>query len=54
MPPLPLIAIEGTLRKPDGSPLADATVTFTLSHTEADLTSDTVLLKQPGACANRR
>ena len=47
MPPLPLIAIEGTLRKPDGSPLADATVTFTLSHTEADLTSDTVLLKHP-------
>ena len=48
MPPLPRIAIEGHLRKPDGSPLADAIVTFTLSlDADSDLTSDTVVLAEP-------
>ena len=48
MPPLPSIAIEGHLRKPDGTPLADAIVTFTLSlDADSDLTSDTIVLAEP-------
>ena len=47
MPQLPRIEITGTLRRPDGTPMADATVTFTLSHTESDLTSDTIVLAHP-------
>ncbi len=44
---LPRIAIEGYLRKPDGSPVTDTTVTFTLSHTDSDLSSDSVVLARP-------
>ena len=47
MSDLPRIAIEGYLRQPDGTPMANATVIFTLSHTDTDLTSDTVVLAHP-------
>lgn len=44
---LPRITVQGYLRMPDGTPMANARVKFALSHTDSDLSSDTVVTPHP-------
>lgn len=44
---LPRITVQGYLRMPDGTPMVNARVKFALSHTDSDLSSDTVVTPHP-------